>query len=209
MTLQACGLILRRIVALRSAHTLLLAVSIITLCVDPVCVACPAGSLIDPRRAIGFDLGLSYGYVLSHHIKCLQWPLCLAFFALSSPLTPNRTAVANFHNYSAINLAKVEGSPRYLAFMQREMRRRASSPAYLVQLAINAPRGYCCDPNQYMGVDASEHAEILSEMLRELRAAVESTLGILLPEGSSRVLDCDSALDSQLATQFYWCQNIQ
>lgn len=65
---------------------------------------------VDPRPAIGFDLGQSYGYVDS----------CSKVI----PSNMIRTAVAHLPNGTIVKLAKIEGSPRYRAFMQGELEKQ-------------------------------------------------------------------------------------
>ncbi|QYT04036.1 hypothetical protein H0G86_010971 [Trichoderma simmonsii] len=108
---------------------------------------------VDPRPAIGFDLGQSYG-----------------------------TAVAHLPNGTIVNLAKIEGSPRYRAFMQGELEKGD----YLKQYEERTISSLLWEEilillNRYTGLGPTYGGIILAEMLRSLRVASEATLGGPLP----------------------------
>ncbi|KAK4060358.1 hypothetical protein Trihar35433_10222 [Trichoderma harzianum] len=109
---------------------------------------------VDPRPAIGFDLGQSYG-----------------------------TAVAHLPNGTIVKLAKIEGSPRYRAFMQSELEKQKD---YLYWYEERTRSSLLWEEmlillNRYTGLGPTYGGTILAEMLRSLRIASEATLGAPLP----------------------------
>ncbi|KAJ4857554.1 hypothetical protein T069G_08451 [Trichoderma breve] len=109
---------------------------------------------VDPRPAIGFDLGQSYG-----------------------------TAVAHLPNGTIVKLAKIEGSPRYRAFMQSELEKQKD---YLDWYEERTRSSLLWEEilillNRYTGFGPTYGGTILAEMLRSLRIASEATLGAPLP----------------------------
>ncbi|KAK0756823.1 hypothetical protein N5P37_010341 [Trichoderma harzianum] len=127
-----------------------------------------SASGVDPRPAIGFDLGQSYGYVDS----CSE----------VIPSNAISTAVAHLPNGTIVNLAKIEGSPRYRAFMQGELEKGD----YLEQYEERTISSLLWEEilillNRYTGLGPTYGGIILAEMLRSLRIASEATLGGPLP----------------------------
>lgn len=124
---------------------------------------------VDPRPAIGFDLGQSYGYVDS----------CSKFI----PSNMIRTAVAHLPNGTIVKLAKIEGSPRYRAFMQSELEKQKD---YLYWYEERTRSSLLWEEilillNRYTGLGPTYGGTILAEMLGSLRIASEATLGAPLP----------------------------
>ncbi|KAL6691071.1 hypothetical protein J3F84DRAFT_403834 [Trichoderma pleuroticola] len=108
---------------------------------------------VDPRPAIRFDLGQSYG-----------------------------TAVAHLPNGTIVKLAKIEGSPRYRAFMQGELEKGN----YLIQFEERTISSLLWQEilillNRYTGLGPTYGGTILAEMLTSLRIASEAILGAPLP----------------------------
>ncbi|KAJ4154003.1 hypothetical protein LMH87_010467 [Akanthomyces muscarius] len=102
---------------------------------------------VDPRPAIGFHLGQSYG-----------------------------TAAAHLANGTVIELAKVDGSPAYRAFMQHELLRQQDSDLFAAPPRTPATRAQLAWLlNEYLGFE--DEAEVLAVMLRALRTASEEALG--------------------------------
>lgn len=124
---------------------------------------------VDPRPAIGFDLGQSYGYVDS----CSN-------VILSDMIS---TAVAHLPNGTIVKLAKIEGSPRYRAFMQGELEKQKD---YLDWYEERTRSSLLWEEilillNRYTGLGPTYGGTILAEMLRSLRLASEAILGAPLP----------------------------
>lgn len=95
---------------------------------------------------------------------------------LSYANTHSSTAAAHLANGTVIDLAKVDGSPAYRAFMQHELLRQQDSDLFAASTRSPATRAQLARLlSEYLGFD--DEAEVLAVMLRALRTASEEALG--------------------------------
>lgn len=90
------------------------------------------------------------------------------------------TASAHLPNGTIIDLAKVEGSASYRAFMQHELLRQQDSDIFSLPPRPPATRSQLARLlKEYLSFD--DEAQVLAVMLRALRTASENVLGAPLP----------------------------
>lgn len=128
-------------------------------------------SAVDPRPALGFNLGLSYG--------CVEFSLAQRMTITNSPSCV-RTAVAHLANGTIVEIAKVGGSKSYQKFLHSQLRKKQD---YDMDTSHGDTKrdDLLRRIQEYTGIGGTDGATILAEMLVSLRRASEDVLGEPLP----------------------------
>ncbi len=152
------------------------------------------GEDIDPRPAIGFHLGQSYGY----HITTSLVVLLYGF--IFNTYTRLRTAVAHFPNGTILNIAKIDSWPAYRSILQHTLLRDTG-----IRFDPWRPqtwwKSFAVPPKAYVQFGG---AAVLAKMLRALRIASEEVLGAPLPKTVGIGAPYMLAWSEEESSDIYW-----